>query len=614
VVFGVSFKGNGGQISTGTVDVIPDIFGPSGFVIPVFPPFLWFSVNGALEASVSGNLGPTDIEATETLNVGPIGVHCCGWNFEHNLNGNFQKKVVIGLQPGDSLRAELGPRVDLSVDSGILGGSFALHAFLELNSGSGWPSGKPTITNPTNNLKIDLTNVNGGFGPGFDVGAWKANAAQGSVAPGVQVSCAWTDDQLGQIGHSDEGDCNLDHGDVPTMEFFTGPAGIHHITVEATWTNLPPFELDAGLDVELSANVVWGAWNTNFGPQDLFSIPIWKGAASGSYKTGPSDPVAVIFLLPTPTLQVLSPSLASCPTGQSSCTIDSSATVYAGTIIALTAQAKVWTGQGYEDLCHESPDQFAWFYGSNPVTYNAGIGYWVKAQMIDVTCNTTINLTPGPATLTLAYMPKVAQQDQVEVDNNGNPIYISITLNVQPKPQGQGGQGGQGAALSFNVIPVSGTYSAYGMPPGSTPLVFLEGDVQGGTPPYRANFLLNSIEVPDGHWLITTQSGITGSIVAYTWDLGTNFCNLPLFGTFAADTVTVTISVYDHNNIPVTGNTGQFTISCQKPAQELQPIFDSGLITLMSVLLAVTAERNAPTLKRKPPLPRFRLVDDFHTR
>lgn len=591
VTIDVTFTGPGGPVNWGPVDIIP-LWG--GDVVPLFPPFLWLSVDGAVEASLNGNLHKTDVEVTGTINVGPIGPHCCGWTLESGGNVNFQQKSTVGLEAGDSLRGEIGPRIDVSIDSGVLGGSLAFHGFLELKSGIGWPIGKPFIILPTANTKVDLSNVNSAFGTGFAVGVWKALPA---TFPGLtnQFSCVWTDDKLGKIGHSDQGSCNFDHADIPTSQFFTGPAGVHHITVTSTYTNLPPFELDAGVDTTETINIGWGAWTGRFGPQDLFSNQIWSGGAGGSTKLGPSDPVAVTFLLPTPTLEILGPTQSSCPTGQSHCSVDSIAAVYAGTPFNLDASARVWTGQGYEDLCQAQKNRLEWIAGNNAISYAASLGYYVTAQLISKGCGAPYNPgKTGPLTLTFVYMAATnTGEDLVAVDNNGNPIYIAMNFNVQPKPATP--------PPMLHINPVVGTYSAYGQPPGTNPLVFIAGDIHDGTPPYEILYILNSARVPDGHWLITSQTAVKGPVVAYTWDLRTNFCNLPLFSGFAIDTVTVTVSAKDHNNLGATANTGKFTIGCQHPAQSFPPILSSGLVTLLTVLFAVTAKRKRATLFGKIP-------------
>jgi hypothetical protein len=252
---------------------------------------------------------------------------------------------------------------------------------------------------------------------------------------------------------------------------------------------------------------------------------------------------------------------------------------------------------GLVDLCQTQPQNIEWFVGGNfeADIVDVGEGGWVGAQSSGAGCNPTLTATsPGQTTVTMVLLqtdPQTGNQYIPQSGENPNPNYIqSVTINVQPTPT-QPPAGG----LSVQITTPSEASNSPPHTPFSNTNVLLQGSVTGGTPPYVVTW--------QGWWgqgPTTIATGPAASTLSYNWFVCTN--GSPWYG--RSGTLTVTLSATDS-----TGKTAQsyspasisINFNCIV-TQAMPPLpLTGGLVTLLTVLFAVTGERltsRVPTTRR----------------
>lgn len=165
-------------------------------------------------------------------------------------------------------------------------------------------------------------------------------------------------------------------------------------------------------------------------------------------------------------------------------------------------------------------------------------------------------------------------------DNNGNPIFVSVTVTVQAQtsqpPQG-------GASLVVMIATPAAAYS--GNPPitPSSPPIQLSGTVTGGTPPYTITWYAQY-----GSSTATIVSG-DSSVLNYAWNVGASCSALGFPRGAVLVFLTATDSTSGKGNSPA--RPIQVNVDCQV-AQSIPPSLGMGvgLASLLTMLFAVTAE------------------------
>ena len=316
---------------------------------------------------------------------------------------------------------------------------------------------------------------------------------------------------------------------------------------------------------------------------------------SAGAKSSPSNAVTVHVLLPTPTLQILYPTPPSQGSTVSPATIvqNQPFTAHGSATLATTITSS--TPNGLLDLCQTEPQNIAWFVGGY---YQALVGEgegggWVGAQSSGTSCNPPLTAkSAGQTTITMALITTIAGYPYIAQDNKGNPIYVSVTVHVEAQTSQPPSEGTQ---LSVHITTPSEPATGYRHTPTSNPTVLLAGTVSGGTSPYTATWtaqyegktytiatlssrtLLPRVPFPDDDWTVcSTLTGIRGVADVFL-------------------SVTDSKSVTQHaDNNPI-----QISLNCQV-AQSIPPILPVALVSLLTVLFAVTAECNTAIVEMKP--------------
>ncbi|HXX72253.1 MAG TPA: hypothetical protein VEI80_01050 [Candidatus Acidoferrales bacterium] len=585
----IYFKGKAGTSTLPTVNLL-EVMGPEsppalypGYV-PVFPPFLWLDV--AFSINLKGSwtfVQAPDLEWKQQLNDVEFGFWYCdqsyvskghcdgntGWSFIHNgdSTGGF---VTQGFSSKDSFEVKLGPTVSVDLDSGVatIGGS--AWGFLAFEPSSQIP-GTPTITSPADGSKIDLSNPD--FLPSniFD---WTATAPG---PQGAQVSCLWFADTLGQIGQSNNGDCNLDvydTGQLVNRILTVGGSGVHRVAVTALWSNLPASDVDLGLGFNGNVSVLWGLLKTSTPDITLASTAI--AHVTGGTAQVASNPVSVTFILPTPQLLILNPLPG--------------ATVTEGTPIDAIAHATLATvvsqtnPDGLIHLCLIEPQNFNWFVGgyfeADMVDLSDGStgGAWTGAVAYGTGCVASLTIPSSGQTATyqatiylvLGATDAKSGQWYIPEDLASNPVipFKTVTVNVQPKTS---------SAASPPIVQIINPASGSG-PYGYTSTVTLQGTVSSGTPPYTT-----ATWTATYHGSYTIATGPPSSTLNYQWTIGQTACNG--LGLTTQNTVFLSLTVTDSAHATGASQTVPITLNCAY-SQSIKPILGVGLTSLLSVFAA----------------------------
>jgi hypothetical protein len=550
----------GSQFSTPPIHILPIV---PGLVIPIFPPFLWLdlSINIDLSGTWHFTQAP-EIEWTQQLDNVQFGLcyadqnyasrgSCSnpynsqngrtGWNSldQGHSSGSFVKK---GFGVNDGFTIKIGPTVKVDLDKIIASISGSLSVFLTFG---GIQVSPPKITYPTDNSKIDLTHL------GFGGLQWTATA---TVPQGAQLSCSWSDDKLGQIGASTGNDCNMDSYDLDGLvnQIITLGASVsHHITVTATWTGITGASVDVGLSYSGNLKVgdfTFGGvnlltiWKYTIPDTTLFSIPLEsQGGPEGSTTQLTSNPISVTFIVPTPTVQIT----GTTPTP-----------IYAGQPFTVTGSATLETVNGAEDLCQPTPSSsIGWIVY---VSSNALVATPPIAETSG-TCTPSFTIS-STGSYTITMFIENSAGTGMAVDNNGNPIENSATVNVVAAPASP-------PPTVKITIPSTGETSSSQPHTPTTPPVQLQGVVSGGTPPYTTAWTaafcgVSCVHGPQGApYTITLKYStyfIPGQPAIGTWDLQ-GFCTS---NPSAMGLVQVTFTATDSKNEQSSAST-TINVNCQ---------------------------------------------------
>lgn len=572
---------------------------------------LWVDWDLYLEGYGTGQVGSHDFDLNAHANFwiieGPA-YQNGGWTWISNLGKdvacNFCSMDLTTVEAlgGTSVKFGLGPRADVSIESGMASGNIALHGFLELDVGnipsnplwklsggldytvgfggfygvaswshsdnifgpipifsaSPYPPPTPVLIILNTANTIDLTNP-GGIHSSGPVNGW--GATLGADPQGLPVTCTWMSSEVGMLA-----------------------------TTMATGNSLLACPGPSQTDF-------YGLYNqiVTMGLNQLTVTVIAQDSAGE--KSSPSNAVTVKVLLPTPQLQIL-----CAPCSQPTITQN----------VPFTVQGRAWVNtvvsSAYPNGIIDRCQNVGWAVGGSYVAdqVESGEGAWVGAQSGGTGCTTSLTAsTPGPTTINLilsATDPQTGEQ-YVAVDNNGNPIVQSVTVNVQassttPPPPPPGAT----APTVTITMPTDGPSSPQHTPT-SNPVVNLQGTVSGGTPPYTATW--TAIYNGQTYTIDTfSSSGIHAIGLAFPndrWNLASSsYCSQ--YG-YVNGLVSIQLSVTDSNQL--TGQTGGTTnpdgsanIDCVQ-IQTISPVPGAALVSLLTVLFTVTAESKT-TLESKP--------------
>jgi hypothetical protein len=268
---------------------------------------------------------------------------------------------------------------------------------------------------------------------------------------------------------------------------------------------------------------------------------------------------------------------------------------------------------GVNDFCVTEPQNIFWYVGGNfyPDIVDVGEGAWTISQSYGTSCTAPLMATkPGQTTIYFVlglidpygkwYIPE-------DVNSNPLPGYIvkvTVTVHAQTSPPTP-----PPAGVSQLVVTITSPYETASSPahtPTSNPIVVLQGTVSGGTPPYTATWTALSY----GHsYTISTfsSSGIHPIGLPFPddrWDLSSNGCYLVAY---SAGVMAITLTVTDSNGQTVTvppppsppSPLPAANINCPPPIQTISPFPGTALVSLLTVLFTITAERKI-ILENKP--------------
>jgi hypothetical protein len=589
--------------------------------IPGVP--IWFDFELDLQEVVKGNMGSHDVDMKASLHTGIIegpAYQNGGWTWldQHwwHPSCNFCSsqyllnfETVSALQ-GSGLRGAIGPKLHVDVESGVVSADVTLHGFAELQffnlphkpvwglygglemsadvgggwglASASWPSGggmtnlvefpifesanypptTPVLVIPNSAATVDLSNP-GGIHGNTPISGWRATV---SMEPeGESVTCVWMTKEVGQIGTSTATGNPLACPSPVEADFYKG--------------------YDQIVAMGLNRLTVFVVAEDHAGE-----------------KSDPSNAMSVKLVLPTPQLQILCAPCSPPPP-----IVQNQPFTVQGRATLATPVSSAYPN-GINDLCQSEPLNIAWFVGGRfeADIVDVGEGAWTVAQSGGTGCNAPLVATsPGQTTIYLVLGTTDSQTGNwyIPEDVNSNPIpgrIVSVTVTVQaqttpPPPPPPG--------VSKLVVTITSPFEGSSSPQHtrtSNPVVNLQGTVSGGAPPYTATWTATYA----GHsYTISTfsSSGFHPIGLPFPndrWDLASSsYCSTIAY---TNGLVTISLSVTDSTHQPpvIAPKSGSANISCIQ-IQIISPLPGVALVTLLSVLFAVTAERKT-ILEKKP--------------
>jgi hypothetical protein len=526
--------------------------------------WVWFDVELDLQGEVVGSIGSHDVDMKASANAGLIEgpVYQNGgwtWDDQHWLQAScgfcdaLSDINTVNLLAMTDMRLGIGPHLEVDIYSGLVGAGVGLHAYAELRVNVPAPPCGGTMCQSVQPLWVlygglDLTaDVGGGWGllsdtwgpydlftfpivesandyppsaprlvipgPADTINldepsklnqtmftSWYAGGA--FDAEGLKVTCLWQANELGQFGKSAAAEVTVTHMGFKGKELGCyGPTG--------------------AFSGDLVNNIISG---------DLTKITVTViEEDSAGRKSSPSNAVTVNILVPTyPFLQIVQ----YYPTP----IIQNQAFTITGTASNSTT-----------DLCSSTPQLLLWAVDGSYSPGGWTPGYPNKPSTIGTSCSAQLTI-PDSGQHTVNFYIMNANGIDLVKDMDGNPIVVSITINVLASTPTLSLNPTSGPPLPGSVVTLTGsayapdvTYSYCFSPSNSdigscepnNPTPTFTADSSGNIP--SATSMNVPLDLSPGNFYVDVFNGSPPDIVA-----SAPFTVTPLQSNCGTVTVTVT--------------------------------------------------------------------------
>jgi hypothetical protein len=563
-------------------------------------PLLWIDVHLYIEAYGTGQIGSHSFDLNAHANVwmieGPE-YQNGGWQWINNVGKDFacdfcsMDYATVEKLEGTTVRFGIGPRLDSDVDSGLASADLAFHAFLEfdvghepsnplwalsggldsmVNVGAFWglaswntgcctnnnnvfsfrifkspnyPPPAPTLIIPNSDDTIYLTN------PNFEAPPFSGWVTLSGIDPqGEAVTCIWQTAELGELGTTtavlaSNGQSLSCHGS----------------------TSFPGFDIDKIISEGLTE----------------ITVTVVAEDSAGS-ESSPSNAGSVNIILPTPTLQIL-----CAPCNSQSGTITQNqpfAVVGEGQIDVFANTAYP---NGVDDFCNTAPQRLQW-----SIDY-AAVGNNPSG------CSATLTITT-PGQHMILFFLLTPDLSNMATDSKGNFYIESVTVTVQPQTSTTtstttttSSQGGLRVMIISPSSPTQYSGSA-GVTPSSGPIQ-LTGFDMTPAPPMTPPITFTWYAQYSSQTVTIATTGPGNLVISqYTWEVCNTFYNYQ-------GMAFVYLKATDASNHE--GSAGPVYVSFNCEVAQAFPPFSVALVSLLTVLFAVTGDqfivkvRNAPWLR-----------------